>query len=96
MILDRFRLTDRAAIVTGAGRGIGAATAIALAEAGADVVISARTEEQLREVEKQIVAAGRESMWPGAQRPRASGLASKSSGSAFNPRRAECSRSTAI
>jgi 7-alpha-hydroxysteroid dehydrogenase len=50
MILDRFRLTDRMAIVTGAGRGIGAATAVGLAEAGADVVISARTEEQLREV----------------------------------------------
>ncbi|MBV8297260.1 MAG: SDR family NAD(P)-dependent oxidoreductase, partial [Acidimicrobiia bacterium] len=42
-LLDRFRLTDRAAIVTGAGRGIGAATALALAEAGADVVIAART-----------------------------------------------------
>jgi len=59
MILDRFRLTDRAAIVTGAGRGIGAATAIALAQAGADVVIAARTETQLREVAAQIEAAGR-------------------------------------
>ena len=38
MILDRFRLDDQVAIVTGAGRGIGAATAVALAEAGADVV----------------------------------------------------------
>jgi 7-alpha-hydroxysteroid dehydrogenase len=59
MILDRFRLTDRAAVVTGAGRGIGAACAVALAEAGADVVIAARTEEQLREVAKQVEAAGR-------------------------------------
>ncbi len=59
MILDRFRLTDRAAVVTGAGRGIGAATAVALAEAGADVVISARTESQLADVAKQIEAAGR-------------------------------------
>jgi 7-alpha-hydroxysteroid dehydrogenase len=59
MILDRFRLTDRAAIVTGAGRGIGAATAVALAEAGADVVISARTESQLADVAKQVEAAGR-------------------------------------
>ena len=33
MILDRFRLDDQVAIVTGAGRGIGAATAIALAQA---------------------------------------------------------------
>jgi 7-alpha-hydroxysteroid dehydrogenase len=59
MILDRFRLTDRAAVVTGAGRGIGAACAVALAEAGADVVIAARTEEQLREVAKQVEAVGR-------------------------------------
>jgi 7-alpha-hydroxysteroid dehydrogenase len=59
MILDRFRLTDQAAVVTGAGRGIGAATAVALAEAGADVVISARTEDQLRGVAQKIEAAGR-------------------------------------
>ena len=50
MILDRFRVTDRVAVVTGAGRGIGAATAIALAQAGADVVISARTEEDRKSV----------------------------------------------
>jgi 7-alpha-hydroxysteroid dehydrogenase len=62
MILDRFRLTDRVAVVTGAGRGIGAATAIALAEAGADVVISARTEEQLREVAGRIEGAGRKAV----------------------------------
>ena len=59
MILDRFRLDDQVAVVTGAGRGIGAATAIALAEAGADVVISARTSEQLDEVAAKVTAAGR-------------------------------------
>lgn len=59
MILDRFRLTDRAAIVTGAGRGIGAATAVALAQAGADVLISARSEDQLRKVAREIESAGR-------------------------------------
>jgi 7-alpha-hydroxysteroid dehydrogenase len=59
MILDRFRLTDSVAVVTGAGRGIGAASAVALAQAGADVVISARTEEQLRAVAQQIEAVGR-------------------------------------
>jgi len=58
-ILERFRLTDHVAIVTGAGRGIGAATAVALAEAGADVMISARTGAQLDEVAARIEAIGR-------------------------------------
>ena len=62
MILDRFRVTDRVASVTGAGRGIGAATAVALAQAGADVVISARTEGQLAHVAQQVEAAGRRAL----------------------------------
>jgi 7-alpha-hydroxysteroid dehydrogenase len=59
MILDRFKVTDQVAIVTGSGRGIGAATAVALAEAGADIVLAARTEEQLHEVARRVEAAGR-------------------------------------
>ncbi|WIY06998.1 SDR family oxidoreductase [Amycolatopsis mongoliensis] len=59
MILDRFKLTDQVAVITGAGRGIGAATAVALAEAGADVVIASRTESQLAEVASRVSAAGR-------------------------------------
>ena len=59
MILDRFLVTDQVAVVTASGRGIGAATAVALAEAGADVVLAARTEDQLREVAKRVEAAGR-------------------------------------
>lgn len=60
MILDLFRLDDRVAIVTGAGRGIGAAIARAFAEVGADVVIGARTEGQLREVAEAVAASGRQ------------------------------------
>jgi 7-alpha-hydroxysteroid dehydrogenase len=59
VVLERFRLDGQAAIVTGAGRGIGAATAVALAEAGADVLISARTEDQLKDVAAQVEAHGR-------------------------------------
>jgi 7-alpha-hydroxysteroid dehydrogenase len=59
VVLERFRVDGRVAAVTGAGRGIGAATALALAEAGADVVLSARTDEQLKEVARQIEALGR-------------------------------------
>jgi 7-alpha-hydroxysteroid dehydrogenase len=62
MVLEKFRLDDRVAIVTGAGRGIGAASALALAEAGADVVLAARTEDQLNEVAAQVEALGRKAI----------------------------------
>jgi 7-alpha-hydroxysteroid dehydrogenase len=59
VILDRFRVDGRVAVVTGAGRGIGAATALALAEAGSDVVLSARSADQLAEVAARVEAVGR-------------------------------------
>ncbi len=61
-LMDRFRLDGSAAIVTGAGRGIGAACALALAEAGADVVLAARTVEQLEGVARQIEALGQRAL----------------------------------
>ena len=62
MILDLFRVTGRVAVVTGAGRGLGAAAAVALAQAGADVVISARSADQLASVAAQVEAAGRRAL----------------------------------
>jgi NAD(P)-dependent dehydrogenase (short-subunit alcohol dehydrogenase family) len=55
---DSIDLTDRIALVTGASRGIGAATAEALAAAGAHVILVARNSGNLEEVEERIHAAG--------------------------------------
>jgi len=59
MILDRFRLDDKVAVITGGGRGLGAAIALAFAEAGADVLIASRTQAQLDAVAEQVRATGR-------------------------------------
>ena len=53
-----FRLDGKRALVTGASSGIGLASAVALAEAGADVVITARSVDKLRDLEAAIMAAG--------------------------------------
>lgn len=58
-ILDMFRLDGQKAVVTGAGKGIGRGIAIGLAEAGADVVIAARTQADIQEVLAEVRARGR-------------------------------------
>lgn len=59
MILDKFRLDGKVAIVTGASSGLGVAFARALAEAGADVALGARRVERLEEVRATIEGLGR-------------------------------------
>ena len=61
-ILDRFRLDGQVAVVTGAGKGIGRAIAIGLAEAGADVVLASRTQADLDGVAEEIRALGRRAL----------------------------------
>jgi 7-alpha-hydroxysteroid dehydrogenase len=58
-VAELFRLDGRVALVAGAGRGIGAAGAIALAEAGADVAVLSRTAAQIDAVAEQIHGLGR-------------------------------------
>lgn len=62
MILDRFKLTDQVAIVTGSGKGIGRGIAIAFAEAGADVVVTARTQADIDETAHEVEKRGRRAL----------------------------------
>ena len=60
--LDALRLDGRAAIVTGASRGLGRAMALALAEAGADVALASRSVAELEETARAIEKLGRRAL----------------------------------
>ena len=54
MFLKKYNLKNKTAVVTGAGKGLGRACAIALAEAGANLIIISRTKKDLNEVSSKI------------------------------------------
>jgi len=60
--MKMFNLNDKIAIVTGGAGGIGAALALGIADAGADVVVTSRNLAKLEEVAERIRAKGRKSL----------------------------------
>ncbi len=60
--LLRFSLVGKVALITGASRGIGRSTALAFAEAGADVVLTSRKQEDLNLVAEEVRALGRKAL----------------------------------
>ncbi len=61
-VLDRFGLTGGVAVVTGGGRGIGEGIVVALAQAGCDVVLTARREHEINKVAEVVRAMGKRAL----------------------------------
>lgn len=59
MALDKLRLDGKVAIVTGGGTGLGKAMALAMAEAGADIVVAGRRPGPIQDTAEQVKALGR-------------------------------------
>lgn len=62
-VLDRFRLDGKRALITGGSRGLGREMALALAEAGADIVIVGRDEASLLRTTADLQRLGRQAAW---------------------------------
>lgn len=62
MTPSAFELTDRIAVITGAGKGIGEGIALCLARAGADVVLAARSRDDLEQVAQKVREIGRRAL----------------------------------
>ncbi len=62
MLLDRFRLDEKVALITGAGRGVGRAIAEGLAEVGAETILVSRTQDELEATAKAAGRFGRRAM----------------------------------
>lgn len=62
LVFNQFDLTGKVALVTGSGRGLGKAMAIALGEAGADVVVTPRTQQEIEETAREIEKRGRKTL----------------------------------
>lgn len=60
--IDQMRLDDKVALITGASHGIGEGLAVAFAEAGADVVLAARTVSDLERVSRRVESTGRKAL----------------------------------
>jgi NAD(P)-dependent dehydrogenase (short-subunit alcohol dehydrogenase family) len=61
-VLELFQLDGKVAVVTGASSGLGAGFAVALAQAGADVVLAARRADRLQDVSNQVRETGRRAL----------------------------------
>ena len=61
-VLEKFRLHGKVALVTGAGKNLGKAIALSLAEAGANVAVSSRTLSEIRKTGEEIEKKGQKAL----------------------------------
>ena len=59
-VFERFRLDGKKLMITGGSRGLGREMVLAIAEAGADVIVTGRRSDSLEAIAKEVVGFGRE------------------------------------